>query len=178
MALKATIHKANLQVADMDRHYYGDHVLTIARHPSETEERMMVRLLVFALHAHERLAFGKRLSDPDEPDLWRRDLTGVIEEWIDLGQPDEKRVLKACVRAQRVCVYGFADSARLWWQMVEDKLSRAKNLDVGRLSVIGDESLAALAQRNMQLQCNIQDGQIWLSDQNRSVQVDCLRLRD
>jgi len=178
MALKATIHKANLQVADMDRHYYGDHVLTIARHPSETEERMMVRLLVFALHAHERLAFGKGLSDPDEPDLWRRDLTGVIEEWIDLGQPDEKRVLKACGRAQRVCVYGFADSARLWWQMVEDKLSRAKNLDVGRLSVIGDESLAALAQRNMQLQCNIQDGQIWLSDQNRSVQVDCLRLRD
>lgn len=178
MALKAVIHKATLQVADMDRHYYGDHVLTLARHPSETEERMMVRLVVFALHAHERLAFGKGLSDVDEPDLWRRDLTGVIEEWVDLGQPDEKRVLKACGRAQRVFVYGYAASAPLWWQTVEDRLSRVKNLSVRRLSVVGDEPLPALAQRNMQLQCNVQDGQIWLSDQDRSVQVDCLRVRD
>lgn len=161
----------------MDRHYYGDHALTLARHPSETEERMMVRLLVFALHAHEHLAFGKGLSDPEEPDLWRRDLTGVIEQWIDLGQPDDKRILKACGRAQQVLVYGYAAAATVWWQSAEQRLSRARNLAIRRLSIIDEGSLASFAQRNMQLQCTIQDGQIWLSDAERSVQVECVDLR-
>jgi len=99
MAIKSTIYKATLQVADMDRHYYADHALTIARHPSETDERMMMRCLAFALNAGEALAFGKGLSDADEPDLWQRDLTGAIQLWIEVGQPDEKRILRACGRA-------------------------------------------------------------------------------
>ena len=111
MALKATIFKADLQIADMDRHYYGDHALTIARHPSETDERMMVRLLAFALHAHDMLAFGRGLSADDEPDLWQKDLTGAIDLWIDVGQPDEKRMLKACGRSSRVVVYSTAAAA-------------------------------------------------------------------
>ncbi len=116
MALKATIFKADLQIADMDRRYYGDHTLTIARHPSETDERMMVRLLAFAMHADEALSFGRGLSTDDEPDLWRKDLTGTIEIWIDVGLPDEKRVRRACGRARQVFVYSYGGrGAELWW---------------------------------------------------------------
>ena len=89
MALKATIHKVQLQIADMDRHYYADHALTVAQHPSETDERMMVRLLAFALNADASLTFGRGVSTEGEPDLWRKDLTDAIEVWIQLGQPDE-----------------------------------------------------------------------------------------
>src|SRR5471032_971236 len=102
MALKSTIYKANLQVADMDRHYYADHALTIACHPSETPERMMVRVLAYALNAHERLGFGKGLSDVEDPDLSLKDLTGRVQLWIEVGLPDDKTVLKACGRADAV----------------------------------------------------------------------------
>jgi uncharacterized protein YaeQ len=102
MALKSTIYKAELQIADMDRHYYADHALTIARHPSETDERMMVRVAAFALFAQERLEFCKGLSDTDEPDLWQKDLTGAIETWIEVGQPDERRIAKASGRSNEV----------------------------------------------------------------------------
>ena len=107
MALKSTIYKAELQIANMDRHYYGDHSLTIARHPSETDERMMVRVAAFALFASERLEFCKGLSDTDEPDLWQKDLTGAIETWIEVGQPDERRIAKASGRADEVIVIAY-----------------------------------------------------------------------
>jgi uncharacterized protein YaeQ len=178
MALKATIFKAQLQVADMDRNYYADHALTIARHPSETDERMMIRVLVFALHAHEHLQLGKGLSDPDEPDLWRKDLTGLVEEWIELGQPDEKALLKACGRARQVFVYGYGRAALPWWTTAAPKLERARNLVVRRLSVAGDGALAALAQKTMSLHCTIQEGQLWLGDGSGTVTVDCETLRE
>jgi uncharacterized protein YaeQ len=178
MALKATIFKADLQIADMDRHYYGGHALILARHPSETDERMMVRLLAFALHAHEALAFGKGLSSEDEPDLWQKDLTGAIELWIEVGQPDEKRILKACGRAAQVVVYSYSSASQVWWNQAGPKLGRAKNLKVVNLPADTTQALAALAQRTMQLQCTIQDGQIWLGDAERSVQVEPALLRD
>ena len=114
MALKSTIYKADLQIADMDRHYYQDHSLTLARHPSETDERLMVRLLAFVRHANESLIFAKGLSDVDEPDLWQKDLTGAIELWIDVGQPDERRMLKACGRASQVVVYSYSSTSAIW----------------------------------------------------------------
>src|SRR4051812_23966911 len=110
MAQSSTTYKAELAISDMDRHYYGTHALTIARHPSETEERLMVRLLAFALFADERLQFGKGSAE-DEPDLWRKDLTGDILEWIDLGQPDEQRIRKACGRARQVIVINYGGRA-------------------------------------------------------------------
>jgi uncharacterized protein YaeQ len=172
MALKATIFKADIQIADMDRHYYADHTLTIARHPSETDERMMMRLLAFALHANEALVFGKGLSADDEPDLWHKDLTGAIEHWIDVGQPDEKSLMKACGRAGHVTVYGYGSASGVWWSQVEGKLARARNLSVRNVPSEASLALAKLAQRTMRLQCTIQDGVVWFSEGDATVQLE------
>jgi len=163
MALKATICKASLQVADMDRNYYAGHALTIARHPSENDERMMMRLLAFALNAHEHLAFGRGLSDTDEPDLWRKDLTGAIVHWIEVGQPDEKSLLRACGRAERVTVYSYGSRAEAWWKPLAGRLERAKNLAVWRIPVAASQALEKLAARAMELQCTVQEGELWFS---------------
>jgi uncharacterized protein YaeQ len=171
MALKATIFKAELQIADMDRGHYGDHPLTLARHPSETDERMMVRLAAFALNASERLAFGKGLSTEDEPDLVATDLTGAIELWIDVGLPDPRDVRKACGRAAEVRVYTYGRGAGLWWTQNRDALERCDNLAVFDLPANATQALAALAQRTMRLQCTIQDGHLWLTDGERSAEV-------
>lgn len=173
MAIKATIFKADLQIADMERHYYQDHALTLARHPSETDERMMVRLLAFALHAHEYLEFGQGMTDDDEADLWQKDLTGAIELWIDVGLPDEKLIRKACGRANRVIVYTYGGrTADMWFAQNSSLLERLRNLTVFNLPLESTRAIAKLAQRTMQLQCTIQDGQVWLSDGKESVQVE------
>jgi len=177
MALKATICKASLQIADMDRNYYAEHALTVARHPSETDERMMVRLLAFALNAHEHLAFGKGLSDTDEPDLWQRDLTGTIEHWIEVGQPEDKRLLRACGRAGKVTVYAYGNRAELWWQPLAEKLERAKNLAVWRIPVSAVQALEKLAARSMQLQCTVQEGLMYFSDAAETVQFQLTSLK-
>ena len=173
MALKATIFKTTLQVADMDRNHFGDHELTIARHPSETDQRMMLRILAFALNADERLAFTRGISSDDEPDLWQKSLSDEIELWIELGQPDEKRLRRACGRATRVLLYCYnRRSAEVWWQQQRQKLARFDNLAV---YFVPDEALQALAQlasRNMQLQCTVQERVIWLGDADHSVQVE------
>ncbi|MGK0298445.1 MAG: hypothetical protein ACI9XC_002067 [Gammaproteobacteria bacterium] len=172
MALKATIFKADLNIADIDRHYYHDHALTIARHPSETDERMMVRLLAFALNAHEDLTFGRGLSTEDEPDLWQMDLTGNIELWIDLGLPDERRLRKASGRARQVIVYNYGGrGAKLWWDQNRDKLSRVNNLNIFSFSAETSLSLVKLANRNMVLQCTIQDETIWLGNEEERIEV-------
>lgn len=171
MALKSTIFKAALQVADMERGYYADHPLTIARHPSETDERMMLRVLAFALHADDRLAFGKGLSTDDEPDLWRRDVTGDIRLWIDVGQPDPKSVRQACGRAHEVVVYAYGHGSDLWWTRNRAALERSQNLCVLSVPVATSQDLATLAQRTMQLQCTIQDGHVWLGDRDHAVEI-------
>ena len=178
MALKATICKAVLQIADMDRNYYHDHALTIARHPSETDERMMVRLLAFALHADDALSFGKGLSTGDEPDIWQKDLTGAIRTWIDVGLPDEKRIRKACGRADQVFVYCYGGhSASLWWDQVSGKLERTRNLTVIEIPTAATRALPKLAGRNMQLNCTIQDEQVWLADEKQTVQVEPVTIK-
>lgn len=177
MALKSTIFKAALQIADMDRGYYGDQPLTIARHPSETDERMMLRVLAFALHAGEGLSFGKGLSTDDEPDLWNRDLTGAIRLWIDVGLPDERLVRRACGRAQQVVIYAYGRGADLWWSRSCAALERMRNLTVFAVPVATGGELAKLAQRTMQLQCTIQDGHVWLGDKDGAVEVALTALR-
>jgi len=173
MALKATIFKAQLQIADMDRHHYQEYALTLARHPSENDIRMMVRLMAFAFNAHEDLAFTKGLSTDDEPDVWRKNLRGEIDLWIDVGQPDEKRIRKACGRARKVMIYTYSgNSAEIWWNQIQDKLDRFDNLEVISLSEQTVQELSTLAQRNMQLQCTIQDGQAWLTDGTSTIQIN------
>ena len=167
MALKSTIYKVQLALADMDRSLYADHALTLALHPSETEERLMVRLLAFALEvprddADGELRFSRGLSDADEPALWRHALDGSLRHWVEVGQPDERRLTRASGRADRVTVYAYGASAGLWWTGVQSKLARLRNLDVWMIPPDQSQSLASLARRSMQLQCTVQDGHAWL----------------
>jgi uncharacterized protein YaeQ len=164
MALKATIFKAELQVSDLDRNHFASHSLTIARHPSETDERMMVRLLAFALNADERLEFGPGLSSEDEPDLVKRDLTGAIDLWIDVGLPDERAVRKAAGRAREVKVYVYGGrSAALWWVQNEAAFARMRNVSVIEIPDAVARGITSLAERNMRVDCTIQDAQVWLA---------------
>jgi uncharacterized protein YaeQ len=178
MALKSTICKVELAVADVDRGYYRDHSLTVARHPSETDERMMVRLLAFALHADEALEFGRGLSAEDEPDLWRRDLTGAIERWIEVGLPDERKVRKACGRARSVDILAYGGRAvALWWQAVREKLDRQDSLTVTELPIEASRALAQLARRSMRLQVTIQEAHVLVVDGSTSLSLDLRGLK-
>lgn len=178
MALTSTIHRCVLQVADLDRAYYQTHDLTVARHPSETRERMMVRILAFALNADEGLTFTRGLSQDDEPDLWQHALDGTLTLWIETGQPDEKRIRKGCARADRVRIYCYQHrAAGVWWKQISSRLERFTRLSVFRLPAGTGERLASLAQRNMDLQCTVQEGEIWFSDAETSVQFTLERLR-
>ncbi|MEO6929817.1 MAG: YaeQ family protein [Casimicrobiaceae bacterium] len=173
MALKSRIVKAELAVADIDRGYYGDHALTLAQHPSETDERLMVRVLAFALHAHEMLEFGRGLSTEDEPDLWQRDLTGVIEHWIDVGLPDERDVRKACGRARHVSVLAYGGRAvDLWWQAARATLDRQRVLEVVDVPLDASRALAGLATRNLKLQVTFQEAQVLVTDGNASIPLE------
>jgi len=172
MAIKSTIFKLELEVTDMDRNHYQDYQLTIARHPSENDERMMVRILAFALNAHEFLQFTKGLSSEDEPDIWQKSLSDEIELWIDLGQPDEKRIRKACGRAKQVMIYTYQQgSSTAWWQQYESKLERFSNLRVINFADDVVRELGLMAKRAMRLQCTIQDGSLWLSNGEQAVEV-------
>jgi uncharacterized protein YaeQ len=182
MALKATIHKALLNIADMDRNVYGEHNLTIARHPSETDERMMIRILAFALNVtadelNGRLEFTKGLSDVDEPELWQLNLTGEVVQWIDLGQPDERRIMKAHGRADRVAVYSYLSSTPVWWAGIEGKLTRAPKLGVWQIPFEQSQALAALSERSMQLQITIQDGALFVSSPAAMVEIHPITLK-
>ena len=135
-------------------------------------------LLAYALHASDTLAFGKGLSTEDEPDLWAKDLTGAIELWIDVGQPDEKRLRRACGRAREVCVYSYGgQGAAIWWDQIGSRLERHANLSVISLPAASTRALAKLARRNMQLHCTIQEQQIWLGDADERVQVEPTAIR-
>ena len=179
MALKATIFKVELSVADIDRGYYADHSLTIARHPSETDERMMVRILAFALHAGERLEFGRGLSSEDEPDLVERDLTGAIERWIDVGLPDEREVRKACGRARAVDVLAYGGrAAELWWEGARVTLDRQERLSVLEVDPETSRALAKMAGRSMSIQVTIQDSHISITDGESAIGTEMRSLKE
>jgi uncharacterized protein YaeQ len=179
MALKATVFKVQLQIADMDRNYYQDHSLTMAQHPSENDERMMVRLLAFIINASETLTFTKGLSaEEDQAELWDCDLTGNINLWIEFGQSDEKWLRKACGRARQVQLFCYGGrSVPVWWKNIEPALQRYQNLQVTEIPETAVKEMATLVNRTMQLQCNISEGQIWLSDTNQSVMIEPVVLK-
>lgn len=170
MATKATIYKSLLNIANMDSHYYAEHNLTMAKHPSETDLRLMIRLLAFILNAEEDLVFCKGISQEDEPDLWKKSLGGEIEVWIDLGQPDEKRIKKACGRSEKVIIYTYQEGmATSWWKQIKTSLTRFSNLQVIHIDIDGE--IEALVKRAMSLQANIVDAELTLMDEEHSVLV-------
>ena len=181
MAIKSTIFKAQVAVADIDHAYYADHQLTIARHPSETDERMMVRLAALALNAYKLqsvlggdgvLGFGGGLSTPDDPDVVLRDYTERVRVWIEVGQPEDKPLAKACSQSDEVMLYAFSPAADVWWRGIQNKLTRLSNLSVWRIATEQSKALEQLAQRSMQLQATIQEGVLMVGDEKRTVDVE------
>ncbi|WP_298971758.1 YaeQ family protein [uncultured Roseobacter sp.] len=172
MAQKATIYKVELSVCDMDRHYYETHKLTVAKHPSETDERLMVRMLAFALNAHENLELTKGLSTDVEPDIWRRSLSGELELWVALGLPSEKVVRQSCGKADKVIVYCYGGrTAEMWWEKIKNSTTRFENLQVVNLSDTNTGELAKLVSRALKLQVNVQDGEAMVSVDERIVYI-------
>ena len=172
MAQKATIYKVGLSVSDMDRHYYETHNLTVAKHPSETDERLMVRILAFALNAHEKLEFSRGISTDDEPDIWQKSLSGELELWVSLGLPSEKIVRQSCGKAKKVVVYCYGGrTAEMWWEKIQNKTTRFDNLQVINFSEKDTSELALQASRSMRLQVNIQDGDMMVSVDSSIVYV-------
>ncbi|EBA04140.1 hypothetical protein RB2150_06553 [Rhodobacterales bacterium HTCC2150] len=164
MAQKATIYKAELSVCDMDRHYYETHKLTVAKHPSETDERLMVRVLAFALNAQEQLEMAKGLSTDDEPDIWQKSLSDELNLWVTLGLPTEKVVRQSCGKSNNVIVYCYGGrTAETWWEKIKNCTTRFDNLQVTNLSLDATSALAELASRSMKIQVNIQDNDVMVS---------------
>jgi len=164
MAQKATIYKAELSVSDMDRHYYETHNLTIAKHPSETDDRLMLRLIAFALNANEQLEFAKGISTDDEPDIWQKSLSGELELWVTLGLPSEKIVRQSCGKADEVIIYCYGGrTAEMWWDKIQNSTTRFDNLQVINLSENDVSELGKQASRSMRMQVNIQDGEVMVS---------------
>lgn len=177
MAIKSTIYKIDLQVTDMDRNYYAQHSLTLARHPSETDERLMVRLLAFALYANEAMSFGKGLSDDEEPDLWQKDLTGAIELWIDVGLPDEREIRKACGRAAQVVLVLYGGRvADMWWNQNSKALLKQNNLTV--INLPDTLEIANVASRSLNISCTIQDGQILIGHETGTIEISPVTLKE
>ena len=177
MALKSTINKAIIHLSDMDRNYYDTLQLTIAQHPSETDRRMMIRLLTYVLNANENLQFGKGVSDEDEAAIWQINYSEEIELWIELGQLDDKRLKKACNRAKKVKLYCYGTSVNTWWQQSQSKLNQFNKLSIECFSEETTQALALLADRSMEFQVSIQDGQLWLTNGNDTLLVELTTLK-
>jgi uncharacterized protein YaeQ len=178
MAQNATIYKVDLSVSDMDRHYYATHKLTVARHPSETEERLMVRIVAFALNAHENLEMTKGLSADDEPDIWQKSLSGEMELCVVLGLPSEKVVRQSCGKSHHVIVYTYGGrTAAIWWEKMKGAVARFDNLRVISFSEKATGELSRLASRAMKLQINVQDGEVMVSVGDRIAYVTPMDLK-
>ena len=179
MAQKATIYKVELSISDMDRHYYDTHKLTVAKHPSETDERLMVRLIAFALNAREQLEFSRGLSTDDEPDLWEKSLSGEIELWVTLGLPSEKIVRQSCGKAKEVIIYSYGGrTAEVWWDKIKNSTTRFENLKVINLAEAETNELAQQANRSMKLQVNVQEGDLMVSVDDSIVYVTPITWKD
>lgn len=161
MALTATVYRANISVIDVDRNYYADHPLTLPCQPSETAVRMMMRVLSFALNAHADLALAQGMLNNEEPDAWQKDLTGAIQMWVEVGQPDEKRILKACGRSARVRVYAYHSRPEVWWTPLAPRVQRARNLEVFSVDATAAKGLESFVSRSFDIQFTIQDGEVW-----------------
>lgn len=178
MALKAQVIKAKLQIADMDRHHYQDYELRLAQHPSETDERLMIRLLAFILNASEQLEFSRDLSGEGGAELWSPNMEGGVDLWVIFGTPDEKWIRKASQQAKQVKLYAYGGrSVPVWWQQNSGALQRYKNLEVWQLADDSIKALAEFVNRSVNLQCTVNEGQVWITNGNQNVALEpqCLK---
>jgi len=177
MALKATIYKVNIELANMDKNYYDSLQLTIAQHPSETEHRLIVRILCFILNAHPDLKFGKGISNEDEAAIWQINYSDEIELWIELGQIDDKRIKKACNKAKTTKLYCYGSSVDIWWTQVQNTMNKFDSLNIERFSQNTITPLIPLLNKTMEFQCSIQDNQLWLTSGNETFLVETETLK-
>ena len=172
MALKPTIYKAQVELADSDNNRYQTLALTLARHPSETLERMAARLLAYCLNVERGLEFTRGLSTADEPDIWSHSDSGEIEHWIEVGQPEEARLRKACGRARRVRLYTFGKSSDTWWKLNGEAVSALPRLSAWQFSWPEIVELSALLERTMQLNVSIVGGIIYVDNGKGSTSLE------
>ena len=173
MALKATIYKAKLSIANLNLHHYQDYNLTVAKHPSETDLRMMYRLVAYALHAQEDIEFTKGLSSDAEPDLWKVNYDGSIDHWIELGHPDERRIRQICAKAKLVSIFTYQDNTSVnWFSSIEDQLRRFSHLNVTHLRVIDGQSIEDLVERGMSFNVTIEDNEIWFANEKARINFE------
>jgi uncharacterized protein YaeQ len=180
MALKATIFKVKLSLSNLNIHHYDDYTLTLARHPSENNLRMMARVLAFCLNAQEEnLAFTKGISDDTEPDLWKINHDGSIEHWIELGHLDERRIRQAAAKARKVSIYTYQGEQSLrWFSSIENSLSRFDNLNITHLAFSEEGSIETLVERGMNITCSIEENEIWLSTESERLMVEYKMLKN
>jgi uncharacterized protein YaeQ len=175
MALKPTIYKAQIELADSDRNCFEELSLTLARHPSETLERMAARLLAYCLNCTRGLEFTRGISTADEPDVWEHSDHGEIAHWIEVGQPEAARLRKACGRARRVSVYAFAKSADTWWKLNGESITALPRLRVWQFDWHEIQAAAALLERTVQLNISVVGGTLYVDNGSASASVE-LRL--
>ena len=171
MALKPTIFKFKISLSDLNRNYYDTLNLTVAQHPSETPERMMVRVLAFCINAQEHLAFTQGLSAVDEPDIWAHSLDGQLALWIDVGEPAVDRIKKATRLAQAVKVYSFNTKSNAWWAQNGDQFNKFE-VDVYQFEWEKIEALALLLQRTMELSITISGDSAYIAAESGECEVE------
>jgi uncharacterized protein YaeQ len=173
MAIKSSVYKLNLDISDCNKNYFNTHQLILSKHPSETEQRLMVRVLAFALNASESLSFSKGLCADDEPEIWDKNLSDEILNWISLGQVDIKLVKKSLGRSKEVVIFTYAgNKSKTWWQQNQTQLEKFNKLKVVNIKVDDVKAMEQLVSRNMDLQCTIQDELVYLSNAEHSLTIE------
>ena len=173
MALKSTVYKANISLSNLNIHHYSDYSLTLAKHPSETDLRLIIRLMVFSLLAQEGLQFTKGLGSDNEPDLWKINHDGSIDHWIELGLPDERHIRQICGKAKRVSIYTYHQNQNVqWFESLEKKLTRFDHLNIIHFLFEDELLLENFAQKGMNLTITIEDNELWLSNDNDRLKIE------
>jgi uncharacterized protein YaeQ len=171
MARGASIHRAQIELSHVDRGVYETLQLTVARHPSETLDRMVMRILAFGLRYAEDLAFGRGVSATDEPDLWRREGDGRVIEWIDVGRPDAKRLIQASRKSTRCQLFVFGDRGRRWRKAQLETMKAPANLGVAYIDDGFVASLAATADRQIAWAMTVFESAIYLTTGDTSFET-------
>ena len=171
MAIKPTIYKFRISLSDLNRHYYDTLNLTVALHPSETIERMMVRVLAYCINAQEQLTFTKGLSEVDEPDLWVRSYDDKTKLWIDIGEPSAERIKKSCRLAEKVKIYCFNSKADVWWQQSQGKI-RQLQASLIKFDWQEIQHLASLVERTMDMSVSISGDSAYIAAQKGEIEVN------